>query len=101
MSHSSATVKFSDGLVLYGEYNGTVDLMLWNLYPTMDKMIEHWHQQQPKECSGHESETVEAHADYGNGIDWKATACRQCMVFLKPNNPIEHKVLMSLPSKYW
>lgn len=101
MSRANLTVRFADGLVLFGIYNGTVDVAFnflvptdreaWDRYrdayalepsPTNDpKIQEALH---PKCTCGGESELVRVETDYGDGAHWIGSACRKCSVFNRP-----------------
>lgn len=93
MSHSWARVRFADGLVLHGEYNGTVDVMLPCLFATPDELKENWrkHSKSLIDYSHFgcdlRPEPVILAASYGDGYTWRGLACRTCKKFLGPFYP--------------
>lgn len=91
MSHASAKFYFPDGTVLFGEYNGTADVMLPRMYATADERNKHWRGDNWRECNctaPKESwETCIAESSYGGGFWWPGTACRKCMAFVGPLDP--------------
>lgn len=92
MSHSTAACRFSDGLILYCEYNGTSDVMLPHLYDTQDERDENWRCRDWKYCTcgnplGHE-EVILA-ASYGGGFSWHGKACRECKVITDNYMPFD------------
>lgn len=81
MSHSTAAVKFlSDGLILYGEYNGTSDVILPRLYNTSEERDANWRNSDwpyhDKNCK--KEEDVIIAVSYGGGFSWQSKACRYC-----------------------
>lgn len=83
MSHALAVCRFdADGLTLYGEYNGTCDVMCSALWPTSEQVEEHWRSpanQRVCNCPGApKSEPVRIWTSYGRGFHWAAMACRRC-----------------------
>lgn len=92
MSHSSATFVF-DGVTLYGEYNGTSDVMLPNMYETMDEVEANWRKQQWRTCKcGAIPVECLAHTYYGGGFWWHGTACMACRIFIGPLMPFDEDV---------
>ena len=89
MSHSNGLVKFKDGSRMFFEYDGTVDVCLPKLCPTYDEMQAHWREPSPmKTCTcDNPSEPVDAFTDYGNGLQWKTTACKKCGVITDCGDP--------------
>ena len=83
MSHANAEFIFKDNTVLHGEYNGTSDVMLTNMFTTYDEMTDHWREQEWKECEC-DGEPCIAFTDYGSGSWWVGCACREHMVYKKP-----------------
>ena len=88
MSHSTAAVKFGDGSIMHGEFNGTVDVLLPSLYLTEEERKDNWRSYPTKwkRCDNkeHQQEEVDVAVSYGNGWYWKATACRECMCVIEP-----------------
>lgn len=85
MSHAQAEFKFSDGTVLYGEYNGTADIQEPAMYATKEEMDANWRNGEWKECKcGQPPEPCVATSYYGGGFSWDGTACRRCMAFIGP-----------------
>lgn len=91
MSHSVAAVKFeSDGLVLFGEYNGTVDVMISSLYTTTEERSAKWRSHEWKTCTCNQTpEPVEIATNYGDGFNWKGSACRACLCLVSGFDPDE------------
>lgn len=84
MSHATATFVFRNGLYLFGEYNGTADVMLPRMYATTEERAANWRRQSwDFECL-HTGEPCIAHTTYGAGWWWRGTACRKCMIFKGP-----------------
>lgn len=86
MSRANAQVKFPDGTVRYGIYNGTVDVYWKYLFDTAEKAWEAWHEYyqgsgvepdlpSPKLTGG--IEDVEIADDYGGGDTYKGRATKQ------------------------
>lgn len=89
MSHSSGTVTFSDGTILFFEYNGTVDCIaspaLWD---TLEDVEAYWRKGVKRECvCGNPPEIAEVNSGYGNGEAWGAPACKCCKVILDLRGP--------------
>lgn len=82
MSHSTGAIRFSDGLIMFCEYNGTVDVMLSNLYNTYEEMHDMWRKQEWKmhDKSCNKDEEVEIASSYGRGFSWTGRACKECMI---------------------
>ena len=88
MSHATGLVRFSDGLIRFFEYNGTADVCQPTLWSTRAELYEHWRNDDWKLCTcGNPPEAVELHADYGRGLNWSSTACRQCQVIVDCSDP--------------
>jgi hypothetical protein len=83
MSHASAEFIFKDGTILYGEYNGTSNVMLSNMFNTYDEMLDKWREQEWRgcECPG---EPCVAMTNYADGEWWVGIACRKHMCFKEP-----------------
>lgn len=76
MSRATLFVKFPDGKIRYGIYNGRVDIARPMLYDTID---EAWHNRfedwsEYEEGSG---EPVEVATNYGGGFCWRGTATKE------------------------
>ena len=86
MSHSSAAVRFSDGTILHGEFNGTVDVLFPFLYKTEEERNNNWRPKKWKYCNNkkHKREEVEIAVTYGGGWYWKGIACKKCMIVISP-----------------
>lgn len=79
MSHSSGNVTFKkDNLVMYCEYDGTVDIMVPALWDTQEEMSDHWRESIWNKCTCGNMEPVIIHSDYGGGFSWEGEACRTC-----------------------
>ena len=87
MSHSTATIRFEDGTLFYGEFNGTVDVLLPFLYETEDERDAYWRGERVwKRCNNteHTHEAVAVVVTYGGGWYWTAKACRDCLCVIEP-----------------
>lgn len=82
MSRASAAVRFPDGLVLFGLYDGTSDVLWRNLHVSIDEAWDDYGKTKRPDCACGHDEEVEIHSDYGNGFSWPGRACRHCMVVL-------------------
>lgn len=92
MSHANATFVFADRPPLFGEYDGTSDVMLSQMFDTRDEVRKHWRKQVWKDCScGGEPVKCVAHTDYGLGFWWHGTACLKCRVFIGPKMPFDEE----------
>ena len=88
MSHANATFVFADGSRLFGEYDGTSDVMNPLMFVNAQDRLEQWRKQVWKDCDcGAAAEKCIAHTDYGGGFWWHGTACRKCGVFIGPKMP--------------
>jgi hypothetical protein len=93
LSHSEARFIFPDGVILYGEYNGTSDVMCSMMFWTQEEMKALWRNQENKSCScGEPSEPCIAFTHYGGGFYWDASACRSCMTFEGPSMPLYYDI---------
>lgn len=90
MSHASVDIKFKDGTILYGEYNGTSDIMLTNIFDTPEERNNMWRKQEWKtcKCNGEKIE-CDVISHYGGGSSWTGKACLQCKVYCGPYEPWE------------
>lgn len=88
MSHAHATFVFADGTKLYGEYNGTADVMLPVMLDSKDEVLDGWRVHEWKECDcvGGRTACI-AHTEYGGGFWWHGEACLSCRVFIGPQCP--------------
>lgn len=86
MSHSTAAFKLKDGTILYGEFNGTVDVLLPFLYNTPEERDENWRSHRWKNCINkeHIHEQAEVCVTYGGGWIWEVKICRECMCAIDP-----------------
>lgn len=89
MSRASAYVKFPDGTVRAGIYNGTVDWMFPWLWDTSDEAWDHYTRtyadRGPEERSWSEppeGEVVDVviYSDYGRGSYWPGRAAKNVIV---------------------
>lgn len=88
MSHAHARFVFSDGTVLWGEYNGSCDFMRPKMFTTFDEMWANWRQDYEVSQPVHPEPCIVYH-DYANGCGYLGTACRQSMRFIGPTNDEE------------
>lgn len=107
MSHSTAAIKFSDGFIIHGEYNGTSDVMLPQFYLTQEERHANWRTMNwpyhDKTCD--KSEDVIVATSYGGGFNWPSKACRTCLLLTDRWMPFigeedEYKVTDGLPDWY-
>ena len=119
MSRALMTLTFADQTVLYGIYNGTVDLCMTWLTQTPEEAwacYRAWadepldapepectcitidppdRNQAPLPTGPTGPEPVHVHNDYGSGSGsgsgstFEGTACRVCMVYVSPIDPME------------
>lgn len=87
MSHASATILFKD-LTVYGEYNGTSDVMLTNMFNTQEQRNAMWRSQEwrsgcTEKCQGDIQECIVI-SHYGGCFWWKGSGCLTCMTYLGP-----------------
>lgn len=78
MSHANGQVRFTDGTVLYYEYNGTCDIVCNCLYENYQEMTLNWRNQPHNHCTCDSDESVEIATDYGYGFFWDGKACKKC-----------------------
>lgn len=90
MSDAIGAVRFeADGLIVFFEYQGSVDLAYSKLWATEDEVCDHWRQYTGETCRC-EGEPVTVCTIYGGGFWWQALACRKCMEITGPNrDPFE------------
>jgi hypothetical protein len=93
MSHADGAVKFPDGIIMYYEYNGTVDFVIPRLYTTKEEMEANWrsanHDYVFNNCTcGQMAEPVEILSMYGGGFWWNGKACRTCMTITEGFEPL-------------
>lgn len=90
MSHASADFVFQNGTVLYGEYDGTSDVMLSRMYGTPEERQENWRRQVWGTCEcGAEPIDCIVHCHYGSESTWPGKACLNCMIFIGPPNDFD------------
>lgn len=96
MSHANARFTLEDGTVYYGEYNGTSDVMLTNMFDTFEEAQEHWRRQEWRVCKCAEPNIVscDAWTNYGFEHEWEGTCCTKCKTFLGPRNENEADMLL-------
>jgi len=83
-------VRFSDGLILYYEYNGTSDIACSSLKKTRGEVERDWRSANNQAtCSCGRSEPVELMSYYGGGFSWEGKACRYCMAITDGRVPEE------------
>jgi len=88
MSHAGGQVKFSDGIIMHYEYDGTSDWCIPKLYDTHKEMWNNWRKYEYEETNcEHELEDVIIYSDYGNGFYWLGKACRKCNMIIEGKNP--------------
>lgn len=107
MSHSTAAVRFSDGLILHGEYNGTSDIMLPKFYLTKEERDDNWRNlnwtYHDKNCN--KAEDVIVATSYGRGFSWPSKACRACQLLTDRFMPFDkeeydYEITDGLPDWY-
>ena len=100
MSRAIALVRFNDGTILRGCYNGTSDfLSQWlitdeELEEKYDGVCFSWDSKNWDNYDDiyidpdtvEDSESVEIFSDYGNGFSWKGEASRNKFVVTSPTN---------------
>jgi hypothetical protein len=76
MSRATLFVRFPDGTIRYGIYNGTSDIARPPLFDTLDGAWAHRFEDWPdyEEESG---EPVDVATNYGGGFSWKGTATKE------------------------
>ncbi|BAZ50052.1 hypothetical protein NIES4103_26660 [Nostoc sp. NIES-4103] len=91
MSHASVNFLFPDGSQMYGEYDGTADVMMPEAFHTLEEMETKWRNHdwskkcnQPDKCLK-ELCTVVNHY-YGSGCEWKGEVCKTCGLYFGPAN---------------
>lgn len=90
MSHSSAEFHFADGTILFGEYNGTVDIMCTGMFKNPEDRDEAWREQVWSRCNcGRPAEPCIAVVTFGEPWGWQGAACRHCMLFTGPHSPYD------------
>jgi len=91
MSHTLGTAEFRDGVIVYFEFNGTVDVACTALKSTAHEVERDWRTAaNSAKCSCGNSEPVKLRSDFGCGQEWQAMACRSCMAItdgLRPSEP--------------
>lgn len=83
MSHATAYVRFAaDGLVVFAEYDGTMDMIIPRLYATPDDLWDGWRSAEARTaaCKCNSAEPAEYCSTYGSGSYGPVQACRHCMV---------------------
>ena len=78
MSHATGKVRFTDGQIMYFEWDGTADIVCNCLYNTNEEMSKNWRKQPSNECLCGDDEAVEIANDYADGYRWAGKACRKC-----------------------
>lgn len=91
MSHSGGAVKFSDGKVLYYEYNGTADVPISHLYETWDDVDDNWRKHQWLYCDCKRDEPVMIVTSCGGGFGWNGRACRFCYAITDGFDPFSEE----------
>lgn len=93
MSSAMAMVRFGDGTVLYGQYQGTSDVMLSELVDTHEELSRRWRDLGWKECShpasGGGREFVHVWTQYGSGFHWWGVGCRRCKALVSGHMPYD------------
>lgn len=81
MSHAMGLLKFPGREeYLYGEYNGTADVMCPQFYEDSEKVVDHWRDCEWPACP-HDPATwvnAEVFTNYGCGYWWPVHACPIC-----------------------
>lgn len=93
MSHSTGAVKAFNGKIYYTEYNGTVDVMLPNLYDTYEEMHNNWREQKWKRCDNklHLHTRARIASSYGFGFSWNGMIYVECKVITDIHSPDNHE----------
>lgn len=78
MSSATAAIRFEDGVVLFGVYSGTADVMQDRFFPTVD---EAWTAHRTPaidrgDMPTEPNEQVQVYSDYGGGFSWAGRATR-------------------------
>lgn len=102
MSRASALVRFPDGTIKHGIYNGTADVMwdvlwdsckdAWRGWGLYYNTIEHRLADNSLSCHCSGQVDVEIYSSYGGGYWWEGKGCQKCMVItngLDPYDPME------------
>lgn len=103
MSRANGAVLTKDGKIFYCEYNGTVDVMIPNLYTTRDEMQSNWRTKRFDLCShpdSHKKESVKVATSYGYGFSWDGFMCVECNCLVSPLEPDYKTESNELPDWY-
>lgn len=76
MSRGTLFVKFPDGEIRYGIYNGTVDIARPPLFDSIHEAWANRFEDWPEYVKG-SGEVVKVASNYGGGFWWRATATRK------------------------
>lgn len=82
MSHGWGAVRFSDGVILFYEYDGTAGIVMPTLYRSYQELQDNWRKGGWPRCACKRFESVEVYSDYGSY--WSGWACRHCLVIVHP-----------------
>jgi hypothetical protein len=103
LSHNCVTVYFDHGVHYFGEYSGTSDTMLPEIFATPEERDARWRSHdwnkpclEPDACQK-EHCTVECH--YGGPEQWHGEACRKCGRYLGPFDLYNDDVEQYNPAK--
>ncbi len=90
MSHATGMCRFdSDGLVMFFDYNGTVDLCVSHLVDTYEEVWGNIRRLAWLDCEDGKDEPCVLFTDYGNGFYWEGRACRHCRAITKGTSPYD------------
>lgn len=84
MGTSLLAVKFNDGLILYGGYQSTSDIVIFS------KLVKDYDDYEDKPCDDCNCKIVEdviMYSHYGSGFYWTGKACRKCRVVVDKFEP--------------
>lgn len=82
----------SDGVIMFFEYDGTVDVAISHLHPSIEALRDHWRNSATLHCTCGRDEPIQLYTCYGGGFSWIGKACRHCRAFTKGLLPYEDGV---------
>jgi hypothetical protein len=77
VSHATLYVRFADGAVRYGWYDGSNDVVLAPLFDTPQEV---WARRPQTGAHGHGGEPVRLATDYGGGSSWDGRATHEHVI---------------------
>lgn len=89
MSHVNGMVRFSDGVVMHYEYDGTSDVTVSALWDTYEEMLAHWRGDDWNDCRCGHDESVRLFTTYGGAFHWDGRACRHCRAITEGLMPFD------------